>query len=200
MPHIHVEPDQHDMTVSAYIVLHEDDEWKCLVHLHRKMGKLMQVGGHIELNETPWQAAIHELEEETGYIAREVKILQPFAEMPQEYKYVTHPLPFSMNTHNVGDEHYHSDACYGFIAEDYPEASSAEGQSKDLRWLSIKELSEAVEKGEALRDVLHIYRFLVDHLGDMAARPVTDFSLGKPQDTGVHYKTGKPSELRTSTE
>ena len=67
MPHIHTEPDQHDMTVSAYIVRTDSAEPLCLVHMHRKIGKLAQIGGHIELNETPWQSIAHELEEESGY-------------------------------------------------------------------------------------------------------------------------------------
>jgi len=49
MSHIHTQPGQHDMTVSAFIVRQVDGEWKCLVHLHKKAGKLMQVGGHVEL-------------------------------------------------------------------------------------------------------------------------------------------------------
>lgn len=61
MPHIHTKPDQHDMTASAYILRQENGVWKCLVHFHKKVEKLMQVGGHIELNETPWQTITHEL-------------------------------------------------------------------------------------------------------------------------------------------
>ncbi len=32
----------------------------------------MQVGGHIELDETPWQAVEHELREESGYTLAEL--------------------------------------------------------------------------------------------------------------------------------
>ncbi len=61
MPHLHTAPNQHDMTVSIYIIHRVGDEWRCLVHMHRKLGFLMQVGGHIELDETPWQSVEHEL-------------------------------------------------------------------------------------------------------------------------------------------
>ena len=71
MPHIHTAPNQHDMTVSAYIILRDGEDLKCLVHLHKKVGKLMQIGGHIELDETPWQSVVHELFEESGYDYRD---------------------------------------------------------------------------------------------------------------------------------
>lgn len=45
MPHINVKPGQRDITVSTYIVRLERGEPLCLVHMHRKVGKLMQAGG-----------------------------------------------------------------------------------------------------------------------------------------------------------
>lgn len=75
MPHIHTQPNQHDMTVSAYIVRKENDEWKYLVHFHKKIEVLMQIGGHIELDETPWQTVAHELEEESGYTPYELTVV-----------------------------------------------------------------------------------------------------------------------------
>lgn len=114
MPHIHTEPGQRDMTVSAYIIRRENNQWKCLVHFHKKMQKLLQIGGHIELNETPWQAISHELAEESGYTLDDVQVLQYTGAQVEGGSNVVHPVPFAMNTHNVGNEHYHSDLCYGF--------------------------------------------------------------------------------------
>ena len=56
MPHIHTEPGQHDQTVSAFIFRKVDGEYKAFLHMHRTLGTLMQVGGHVELDETPWGA------------------------------------------------------------------------------------------------------------------------------------------------
>ncbi len=197
MPHIHTHPNQHDMTVSAYVLLQEDDVWKCLVHLHKKVGKLMQVGGHIELDQTPWQAIAHELEEETGYAIDELDVLQPFGDTPIQWGNIVHPLPFSANTHNVGDDHYHSDNCYGFIAKTRPSKPSAEGESDDLRWLSLGELRQLAEGGEALQDVAYIYQYLVDHVDAMVPTPASSYSLKKPENVGITYQTGKPSESRS---
>jgi 8-oxo-dGTP diphosphatase len=68
MAHIHIGENEIDLTVSAFIVRKfPDDSWRLLVHRHKKLGKLLQKGGRVELNETPWEAITHELEEESGY-------------------------------------------------------------------------------------------------------------------------------------
>jgi len=64
MAHIHTAPNQHDHTVTAYIIRIDKDEPRALLHMHKKLNVLLPVGGHIELDETPWAAMAHELEEE----------------------------------------------------------------------------------------------------------------------------------------
>jgi 8-oxo-dGTP pyrophosphatase MutT (NUDIX family) len=184
------------MTVSAYIVRNDDDAWRCLVHLHKKLDKLMQIGGHIELDETPWQAVAHEVDEEAGYSLDELKVLQPFADTPHGWGNTVHPVPFSANTHNVGDDHYHSDSCYAFIADALPSRSTADNESDDLRWLTIDELNTLAKKGDALQDVAYIYEYLLRHMDHMIPLSASDFSLEKPRNMGVVYKRGKPSENR----
>jgi 8-oxo-dGTP pyrophosphatase MutT (NUDIX family) len=56
MPHIHTGPGEHDHTASAVIIRNESDGPKVLLHLHKKLNRLLQPGGHVELHETPWQA------------------------------------------------------------------------------------------------------------------------------------------------
>jgi len=194
MPHIHTLPDQHDMTVSGYIVRTDAKEPLCLVHMHRKMGKLMQVGGHIELNETPWQAIAHELEEESGYKLAELDVLQHTADRVVEAHNVSHPVPFLMNTHNVGNEHYHSDLCYAFVTNSLPAGLAAEGESTDLRWLSLDDLRHLSGIGEVLEDVYNIYSFLLGHIETYARVLAAEFSLDKPTQAGVTYRYGAPGE------
>jgi 8-oxo-dGTP pyrophosphatase MutT (NUDIX family) len=76
MAHIHTEPNQHDFTASAFIVRDDMDEPRVLLHMHRKLGRLLQPGGHIELHEHPWDSIAHELQEETGYMLADVEVLQ----------------------------------------------------------------------------------------------------------------------------
>ena len=53
MPHIHTEPGQHDHTVGAFIICLGNNSPKILLHMHKKLNKLLPIGGHIELNEAP---------------------------------------------------------------------------------------------------------------------------------------------------
>lgn len=195
MPHIHTQPDQHDMTVSAYIVRFINDEWRCLVHYHKKMDVLMQIGGHIELHETPWRAMAHELAEESGYELDELKILQFTSDRITGTDNVTHPIPFAMNTHLVGNEHFHSDTCYGFVAEAEPRSEVAEDESSDLRWLTLDELNSGVVKGEVLKDVAAMYDFLLAHMNTLVQLPASNFSTDKPQVAGATYKRGAAGEV-----
>ncbi len=192
MPHIHNEPNQHDMTISAYIVRREDDKWKCLVHYHKKIEVLMQIGGHIELDETPWQATAHELQEESGYGLPELDVLQYTPDQLRESGNITHPTPLLINTHNVGNEHYHSDLCFAFEAKSLPRQKVALEESADLRWFDIDMLRLGSEDGTVLKDVYYIYDFLLDHIDHLSRVPATDFSLEKPVSIGLKYKRGAP--------
>lgn len=194
MPHIHTEPNQHDMTISGYIVRDDQPELLCLVHMHRKMGKLMQIGGHIELNETPWQTVAHEVEEESGFTLDELDVVQHSADKVREIGNVTHPTPFLVNTHNVGNSHFHSDLCYGFVASGAPKHGIADGESADLRWMTMTQLDAAVVSGEALADTVEIYRYLIVQLGSYARVAATDFSLDKPIEAIATYKFGAPGQ------
>lgn len=180
MPHIHTKPNQHDMTVSAYILRQEKGDWKCLVHMHKKIGMLMQVGGHIELDETPWQSMAHELGDETGYQLPYLQLLQPSKQVPHITDAIVHPVPFLLNTYDVGDKHYHSDLCYGFIAKSKPVGSRADGESADLRWYTVNELHELANEGVALADTAEIYEEFLARLPELVKTDTSNFLLTKP--------------------
>ncbi len=145
MPHIHTKPNQHDATVSGYFLLYEKNEWKCLVHYHRKIDVLMQISGHIELTENPWQAAVHEIEEESGYGVDELTLLQFTKDLPEENGNIMHPQVIVSDTHNVGDGHFHSDLCYGFVAAARPKHRPSDTESNDLRWMTLAELEKGAK-------------------------------------------------------
>ena len=181
MPHIHTNPGEHDMTVSAYIVRMQDDIPMVLVHMHRKFHKLMQCGGHIELNESPWASIAHELTEETGYSLAELSVLQPNLKPIQLDSAIVHPLPVSMNTHRVNGDHLHSDLVYAFVAGAVQQHLPAEGESEDLRWLSLDELRTEVSNGNALEDVFAIYEAIVtNYLEAYEWVPATDYDINDP--------------------
>jgi len=59
MAHIH---DKIDFTAAIFVV---QDHKVLLIH-HRKLNKWLPLGGHIELDEDPEQAALREAKEESG--------------------------------------------------------------------------------------------------------------------------------------
>lgn len=181
MPHIHTEPGQHDVTVSAYIIRIDEPEPRLLVHMHKKFGKLMQVGGHIELSETPWHALEHEVFEESGYTLAELQVLQPQETLPALANAIVHPVPLLMNTHKVSETHYHSDLAYGFVTSHAPTQAPSEGESNDIRWVTASELAAAVADGTALEDVAQIFAAITkNNLNSYYRIEASTFSVNEP--------------------
>ena len=136
MPHIHTEVGQHDHTVTAYIVRDDFETPRLLLHMHKKLGVLLAIGGHIELSETPWAAMAHEIEEEAGYTMDDLDVLQPKVRIGTYSDVVVHPQPLVMNTHDITADHFHSDTSYAFVAHGEPTGELGDGESADLRWLT----------------------------------------------------------------
>jgi len=162
MAHIHTNPGEHDHTASAFIVRTDMDEPRLLLHKHKKLGVLLQPGGHIELNENPWQAIQHEIIEETGYELSQLKILQPSIRMKALSGAILHPIPVSPNTHNFDSKgnHKHTDEGYAFIADGAPVGEPDEGESVDMRWLSLSELND-IDKNEIFDNVREVGAFIL---------------------------------------
>lgn len=151
MPHIHTSPNQHDHTATGYIIRTDTPEPLALLHMHKKLGVLLPIGGHIELHETPWQAMAHELVEESGYTLDQLQILQPPHVLSRLTSVAMHPYPLVLNTHAITNdrfitgEHFHSDIAYGFTTAQDPVQAIGEGESADVRWLSAADLQKLPE-------------------------------------------------------
>lgn len=177
MAHIHTQPGQHDHTASAYIVRTDFDEPKIMLHLHRKIGKYLQFGGHVELHETPWQAVVHELREESGYDIDQLRILQPPARIKNLSDAVIHPHPAAHSTHPFGGgtDHFHTDIGYAVITNQPPRHAPEDGESTTIRLLTRAELA-ATNDNEVPDNVKQIGLFILDHcLSHWEAIPVTEF-------------------------
>lgn len=153
MPHIHREAGQHDATSSAYIVVEQEGvEPGILLHVHRKLGMWMQFGGHVELDNSPWQTVAHELVEESGYHLSELVLLQPAIRIDSLDNAISHPMPVNENTHviDTGDgtpqPHYHTDRGYAFVAKDLPAQPPQEGESQEMKIMTADEI-ETIERG-----------------------------------------------------
>ncbi|BCM92133.1 hypothetical protein IAD21_04012 [Abditibacteriota bacterium] len=101
MPHIH---DKIDFTVSLFIV----HKQKVLLVHHRALQKWLPIGGHIELDEDPEQAALREAREESGL---EVELL---GDRPPVTEDGTRALiaPRFLDIHRISDTHEHIGMIY----------------------------------------------------------------------------------------
>jgi 8-oxo-dGTP pyrophosphatase MutT (NUDIX family) len=143
MPHIHTKPGQYDFSVSAVLVrLFPDGVWRVWLHNHKIFDKYMFVGGHVELNENPWECITHELAEESGYDIAQLELLfsDPLPGYSARPGYVELPKPFHFNYHAIDESHSHIDIDYVFRALDEPTIPLGDGESTDTVWLSADEL------------------------------------------------------------
>jgi len=157
MAHIHTQPGQHDLTVSAYIFRLDPDEPKVILHRHKKHQNYLQFGGHVELSENPWQAVLRELEEESGYWPEQIQVLQP----PQHIKGArfTHPHPLCILTYPAGDKHKHTDICFAFTTNENPKSIIGRDESNDIISLTQHEF-EALSKDEMFENARDVITFI----------------------------------------
>ncbi|HXE43048.1 MAG TPA: NUDIX domain-containing protein [Candidatus Baltobacteraceae bacterium] len=143
MAHIH---EKIDFTVAIFVV---HDKKILLIH-HRKLDKWLPLGGHIELDEDPEQAALREAKEESGL---DVELL---GERPPTTSPGTRALiaPRFLDIHRISDTHEH----IGMIYWARPKVGSARRADRtsqrdvptnlateehhDIRWCSSAELDK----------------------------------------------------------
>lgn len=177
MGHIHTKSGQYDFTVSAFIVRTDYKEPKIMLHRHKRFAKYMQFGGHVELDESPWQALIHEIKEEVGYEINQLKILQPQGAITKLEGAVVHPLPVVINSHAYpgNSDHYHTDLTFAFVTDQEPKLKPADGESRDIKILSLKEVKSL--KNEVISNVAATAEEVItDTLNNWQIVEVSEFS------------------------
>src|SRR5919204_293822 len=108
-------------TVAVFVV-HDD---RVLLHFHRKLGKWLPPGGHIDPNELPDEAAVREVLEETGIHCELVAESGVAVESPRQLA-----RPEGIQLESIAPGHEHIDLIYfarpigGAIAES-PECDNA---------------------------------------------------------------------------
>ena len=128
MPHIH---EKIDFTVAIFIV----QDGKILLIHHRKLDKWLPLGGHIELDEDPEQAALREAREESGL---EVELL---GERPPTTSPGTRALiaPRFLDIHRISETHEHIGLIYWARPKNGKLALAAE-EHHDIRWCALDDL------------------------------------------------------------
>lgn len=164
MSHLHTKPGQHDVTVSAYIIRMDGPEPVLLLHMHKKLNKYLQFGGHVEHNEDPWKAITHEVLEESGYNMNQLILLQPRLRLKKVSNAKLHPVPVTLLTHDFpGLDHYHTDIAYAFITSQSPTSQVADGESNDIRTFTAKEIRN-LHQDEIFENVREISLFILESI------------------------------------
>ena len=138
MAHIH---EKIDFTVAIFVV----HEGRILLIHHRKLNAWLPLGGHIELDEDPEQAALREAKEESGL---DVELL---GERPPTTGPGTRALiaPRFLDIHRISDTHEHIGMIYWARPKEAPagrqrsqaDVKCATEEHHDIRWCSAAELN-----------------------------------------------------------
>lgn len=151
MPHIH---EKIDFTVEVFIVYKD----KVLLRMHDKYKIWLSVGGHIELDEDPVQAAIREVKEE---VCLDINIV---GEVPvfddDDYSYLQSPR--YLGKHLVNDTHQHIVFVYFATTNtDITKESDNEHERSEIKWVTKDELASM----NLRPNVLHLATKALEELG-----------------------------------
>ena len=128
VPHIH---EKIDFTVAIFVV----HEGRVLLIHHRKLDKWLPLGGHIELDEDPEQAALREAREESGF---DVELI---GERPPTTEPGTRALlaPRFLDIHRIHETHEHIGMIY-WARPKHGRLTLAREEHHDIRWCTAREL------------------------------------------------------------
>lgn len=132
--------DPHHLTASAVVTSRRG----VLLHVHKRIGRWMQPGGHIDDGETPWEAARREVAEETGMDAAH----------PSGGPRLVH-----VDVHPVAEDHVHYDLRYLLVTGD-DDPAPPEGESQQVQWFAWDEALSVAD--EALAGALRAARAQVE--------------------------------------
>lgn len=128
-------------TASAWIL--SPDGRRCLLTRHRKLGKWLQLGGHVDGEERLELAALREAREESG--------LEQLALLPADAP----PVPLDLDVHPIPargqePEHLHWDVRFLLRAGPGQELRIS-GESDELHWVPTERLGDYTQEDSVLR-------------------------------------------------
>jgi len=134
MPHIH---EQIDFTVEVFCV----HRGRVLLRRHDKFGIWLGVGGHVELEEDPNEAAHREVREEVGL---EIELVGETA-VPVDRRNVDYRQlvpPAFLHRDRVAEAHEHITLTYFARARDDNVVAGGADLSEEWRWVARDELDD----------------------------------------------------------
>ncbi|HEU4522119.1 MAG TPA: NUDIX domain-containing protein [Thermoanaerobaculia bacterium] len=128
------------VTASAFIV---DDAARLLLHHHRRLGRWLQMGGHVEPGETPAGAALREGMEESGL--RDLRLIGLI-------DLDVHVIPEGRGE----PAHRHFDVRYLARTEAPASIAIDAAESVELKWTGLEEAASLMGSAESLRVIRKI--------------------------------------------
>lgn len=127
------------MTASSFVVA-QDTQTLAMVK-HRLLGKYLQPGGHLELGESPFQAAQRELFEETGLLADDMCYLPLIVD---DMVIPRHIAIYRMPENSAKKEpaHIHYDCQYLFVMPDELAIRIDPEESTTFCWRQLSYVAE----------------------------------------------------------
>ncbi len=104
-----------------------------VLHVHRRLGRWLQPGGHVDAGEAPPEAALREACEETGLALRHP---------------AGGPTLLHVDVHPAANDHLHLDLRYALVAGDEDPAPPP-GESQEVRWFTWEEALDLADDGLA---------------------------------------------------
>ena len=140
------------ITATVYVI----NSGRVLLHDHKKYKTWFALGGHVEADEFPHEAAIREVREESGF---EVRLLDteiaPHIELARVSRV---PAPFCLLYEGIGSDEEFLDFIY--IAEtDETLPHPADGESREFRWFTYDELKDCDMKVHIKNTALAVLDF-----------------------------------------
>lgn len=138
-----VETTRH-FTATCFIV--NDD--RVLLHFHKKLDKWLPVGGHIDRDELPHQAAEREVKEESGLnvdISGREKLSEEVDRLPE---------PDKVLLQDINDHHQHIDSVF-FVESDQDDFESEEG-IEEMAWFTEEEVKDLDADEEVKKHSLEV--------------------------------------------
>ena len=154
MPHIH---EKIDYTAEVFVVYKNT----VLLRKHDKYKMWMSVGGHIELDEDPTQAAVREVKEEVGLDVKLADDLLPSVERTIRYRDLIPPK--FLNRHRINETHEHVAFIY-FATTDSDRITEGDVEvSAEMHWFTEEDLNNPA--WGIAEDITHYARQALKELG-----------------------------------
>ncbi len=133
---------------STTTFLFNSEGTKTFLIKHKKLGFWFPPGGHVDDNEYYFDAALREVQEETGLIQKQIEFpayLVPVKENCHQ--------PIHIQRNEVTPNHFHYDLTFAGIIDEKLDIIPGEGESVEFGWYDIDEVKELYTKENVIKYV-----------------------------------------------